>query len=875
MTDQTLDHAILSAFYQTLRSLLQMHLPQASLLASLNGKVLYIEAERDLGAIETELVPPDYWFERGEMHWLKQEGNLLGLLWNQEPIEESVVELFSRVLANAQEPQRSEEFNSLISQLSQPAVWLDAELNVQYLSRGLMELLGKKHQDLLGQHASHVFSEWPALLTGLQEAIAGHRVTIDDLLFSGAGLWLRSEARPFFAAGEPGVLWLAHEVTSEYRRNAQLDALLVGNPVPLAILDYSGTVLQASSGLMEHSSGQLVGHPLWDWTALSEPATKTIRAMVTAAAQRGIQQEAVKLQSGDQLTLRLRPALTSQKTEPLLLLDTPLQLEQALTSNVIELLERTAHAMLLLSEQGTLEYVSEQASQLIGGHLAQFRGLPMRHALQSAGVKLRYLDEALFEQPEALLRDLPKTAEIMLTRPDGATRQLECQLSAIELPNVTEQGVLVNLRDMTALRHAQSKLQHDLRHDSLTGLRNRLGFREQLTQLLADCGPEAGAVACIAVENHPTLLTALGRTALDLMNIQLAARLSDLTEGRRGAVGRLGDNELVIALCGVSAEEITELVVPRLSAPVRAGRREATLSFLVGTASWHGLAAETALHNAETALESVKKVGKGKVQVFNETLRAEAAQTFALEEDLRQAISSGTGLAVVYQPALSLSTQQVTAAEALIRWTHPTQGEISPAQFLSLASQTGQMGKLGAWIVAQVSEQQAIWQKRWPQLRLSVNLSLQELSGEGELARLLPSLPALPHFEVNSDCLLEHAEETLELIQKIKGRGAEVWVDDFGEGVTSLSALTLYPLSGIKLHPNLTAKLPDDTRGVALVEATLALARRLDLQVTAVGVESETQLEELRDLGCDQAQGYAISPPLPAPEFEQWLKQRK
>ncbi|WP_146009596.1 putative bifunctional diguanylate cyclase/phosphodiesterase, partial [Deinococcus planocerae] len=536
------------------------------------------------------------------------------------------------------------------------------------------------------------------------------------------------------------------------------------------------------------------------------------------------------------------------------------------------------HAALLVDPAGRTQLVSERAAELLGLEGSRLLGVPLTRALPDLGVRLHTPGGAPLAFPDLRAESLtlPLETELLLVRPDGGGRHLEVRGTLLpgEAPGARP-GLLLTLRDVSALRHAQARLRHGARHDPLTGLLNRAGLREALVQ------GAPGTALCLDLDGFGALNAALGRTACDHLLIGVAARLGDLADARGGRAARLGDDAFALFLPHSGPPEtagaLTAALRSAFTAPVRAGRQAVPLTFALGVAPV-GLGDDgAALADAETALTHARRRGRAQASTFGPGLREEVADPFRLEEALREALSGeGEGLTLHYQPALHLASGRVTGAEALLRWTHPALGELPPAQVLPLAARAGLMAPLAGWVLRRAVEEGRAWRATHPGLRLSVNLSLGGQWCPTDLEELLPFLAehGSPDVEVGAGCLLDPGEGTLDLLEALRERGARLWVDDFGEGTTSLSALSRHPLTGIKLHPNLTARLPGDPRGVTLVEATLDLARRLGWQVTAVGVESAAGLELLRGLGCDAVQGHAVCPPLDPEAFGAWLRGR-
>ncbi|BDP42827.1 GGDEF domain-containing protein [Deinococcus aetherius] len=877
--------------HTALREVLRLYAPGATLLTALEGEVLRVGADGIARETGGELVPPDAWLEGGELTWLTRGGTLLGLMWCEGAAPPAdVADLLTLLLGAARGDGDGREADVLVTQFPLPAAWLRADLTFRQVSRPFLELLGLSDAQVLGRPLRELLPGMPALAAGLVQAAAGRTVSLPDEPLppapGGAAargtVWVRGEARPSFGGAGAGVLWTLRDVTAEHRQAELLEALLGGHATPAALLTPGGTVLHASPGWHDLLPGAAFpGSPLW--ACFPETPPETLQALVREAAQGGPARARVPLAAGGSVTLSVRQVAARENADPLLVVEAGTEAGPGTPGDgwggaAARVLALGDHAALLVDHAGRTQLVSERAAELLGLEASRLLGVPLTRALGDLGVRLHTPEGAALSLPDlrAGSLTLPLETELLLVRPDGGGRHLEVRGTLLpgEHPGAPP-GLLLTLRDVSALRHAQARLRHGARHDPLTGLLNRAGLRETLVQ------GAPGTALCLDLDGFGALNAALGRTACDHLLIGVAARLGDLADARGGRAARLGDDAFALFLPHSGPPETADLLAgavrAALAAPVRAGRQAVPLTFALGVAPVSLGTDGAALANAEIALAHARSRGRAGTSTFTPGMREEVAATFRLEEALREALAGEEkGLTLHYQPTLHLASGRVTAAEALLRWAHPALGELPPSQVLPLAARAGLMAPLAEWVLGRAALQGQAWRETHPGLRLSVNLSLRGRWCPGPLEGLWPLLaghPA-PDVEVSAACLLDPGEGTLDLLDTLREHGARLWVDDFGEGTTSLSTLGRFPLTGIKLHPNLTARLPGDPRGVTLVEATLDLARRLGWQVTAVGVETAAALELLRDLGCDAVQGHAVCPPLDPEDLGAWLRER-
>lgn len=884
MTPSALHH---TALQTALSELLRVHAPQATLLASLGDDVLRVRADNTSDVIGHDLVPPDDWFTKGEMTWLTRDGALLGLLWSEDgQVPPGAVQVLTMLLAAARVDGANREAEVLVTQLPMATAWITGEMLFRKVSRPFLEMFGLSDAQVVGKTVDQVFPDRPSLLSAIQAAVAGRSVRVPDELFRQGERerWLRGEARPYFGGTTAGVMMTLQDVTGEYERASRVAALL-DTDRPAALLTESGVVLQASQGLLELAppgSVAALGTPLWAWPCFADAPSRAVSDLVKLAASGGAARADVELVGGGTLPLSVR-----RTSEAGLLVAEGLTVArdgQAPLGMISEVLALSDDATILVDHAGRAQLVSERAAQLLGVEAARLVGLGVTRVLGELGIKAFTPSGEALTLPDWREVGLPYKQEVLLATPDGLVRHMELRATAVgesatSTSAASRAGLLLIMRDLTALRRAQAKMRHAARHDSLTSLMNRIGLREVLSGLPPQNAP--GAVISLDIDGFGALNAALGRTACDRILIQVAAWLNDLVAQRGGHAARLADDTFAVTLPGLNVHEAAALVREQVTRPLRAGGRDLSLSVTLGAAPTLDSAPEAALGDAEIAMQYAKAQGqKGQsetqVSVFNASMRDSVASAFELAEALRGAVP-GKQFTLLYQPAINLRTGQPVGAEALLRWNHPTLGVLPPNQFLEIASRSDLITQVSEWVVqAALQGRKAVraaLPKHHANWRVAVNLGLEELRRSATLGNLLPLLHSegAPDIEVSAGSLLDHSEETLGLLEQLRALGAHLSVDDFGEGASSLSALTRFPLHALKLHPTLTAKLPGDEKSVALVQGTIDLAHRLGLSVTAVGVETEEQLRVLRELGCDAAQGYAIAPPMSAPDLLEWL----
>jgi diguanylate cyclase (GGDEF)-like protein/PAS domain S-box-containing protein len=431
--------------------------------------------------------------------------------------------------------------------------------------------------------------------------------------------------------------------------------------------------------------------------------------------------------------------------------------------------------------------------------------------------------------------------------------------------------------EVTASKEAEARLLHQALHDPLTGLPNRHLFMERLGALLTRAHrPEnrAFAVLYIDLDRFKVVNDSLGHHAGDQLLVAVADRL---TESLRATdtVARFGGDEFAVLLVDLDSPEnamhVAERITSVLAAPVNLGGYEVFTSASIGIAlsSTGHDRPEYLLRNADVAMYRAKGAGANRYEVFDRGMHAQALSRLQMETDLRRAVARDE-FRLRFQPIIALSTGSVSGFEALLRWQHPERGLMPPGEFVPLAEETGVIIPLGEWVLREACAHLARWRADFPGLRLviSVNISARQFVQRDLVARVGRAvedaglLPRHLKLEITESAVLDRAGDTGAMLQTLKEMGVQVHMDDFGTGYSSLSTLHHLPVDGLKVDQSFVARMEDDPATCQLVRTITAMARGLELAVIAEGVETPHQLREVREMGCDYAQGYLIARPL-------------
>jgi diguanylate cyclase (GGDEF)-like protein/PAS domain S-box-containing protein len=473
----------------------------------------------------------------------------------------------------------------------------------------------------------------------------------------------------------------------------------------------------------------------------------------------------------------------------------------------------------------------------------------------------------------------PRNGQIVSARrPDGSCVWLSVSCRALNPGGELPAAVVVSMTDITERRMIEGQREYEATHDALTGLYNRTVAIDRLGPAARARRPGSTAVLFIDVDKFKTINDSLGHAVGDKVLQIIGARLRGST--RRGdTVGRLGGDEFVVIAHDIAgAEEVTALaehIRGTLRQPVAVDGRNLHVDASVGIVIAHPddtRAGEDLLRDADLAMYRAKTQGRGRHAYFDVDLRERTQRRLQLEQDLRDAPRLGQ-LWLAYQPIVDLRTGRTTAVEALLRWTHPRYGLIPPGEFIPLAEDSDLITVIGAHMLHLATEEMVGLRARFPGLQLAVNLSARQLDDP----RLVPSVRAaadatgLPPdalcLEITESALMRDPHAAARTLAAVRDLGARLAIDDFGTGYSSLAQLMTLPLDTLKIDRTFVAGLGRSKDAEAIVTSIIAMAHAVDLTVVAEGVEHAHQLDTLRELECDLAQGYHLGRPVAAAEL--------
>lgn len=469
-------------------------------------------------------------------------------------------------------------------------------------------------------------------------------------------------------------------------------------------------------------------------------------------------------------------------------------------------------------------------------------------------------------------------------------------------PILDDEGELILLsgicQDVTEQAEAEEKIRFLSHYDPITGLAGR-ALLDEMLETAIQRGMEAGksgAVLRIAFGGVRRVSESIGQQAGDAALQQMSARVIGWVRENGPAlfspesqlsmtVGRIGSAELALTVPEIDdpqrAAVLAERLITEVSGTLRVADTEVAPALAVGIAVWpfDGKEPDTLLRNSRMAMEHAANQVDQQYHYFTSDMNDAALERIELEKDLRHAIEQGQ-LCLYYQPKIDTMTGRITGAEALIRWQHPEAGLRYPIEFIPLAEETGLILPMGEWVVREACRQQRLWrEKGLPPLAIAANLSPAQLASDSIVAVVAESLreaggnPADFELEITETALFQDSGVCLRRLEELKELGVRISLDDFGTGYSSLSYLKSFPVDTVKIDQSFIEGLGTDANDTAVIEAIVSLAKALGLHVVAEGTETENQWRHLRELRCDEVQGFLFSRAVEADAFEALVRE--
>jgi diguanylate cyclase (GGDEF)-like protein/PAS domain S-box-containing protein len=534
---------------------------------------------------------------------------------------------------------------------------------------------------------------------------------------------------------------------------------------------------------------------------------------------------------------------------------------------------------------GKITFLNLVAERMTGWSCQEAAGRPMAEVFRIVDATSRETTPNPMEKAVGQNRTVHLPLNCILIRRDGFEIPIEDSVAPIHDRDGQATGAVIVFRDVSAARAMALQMAHSAQHDFLTGLPNRMLFNDRVSQAigLAARHMKKVGVLFLDLDGFKHINDSLGHPIGDKLLQSIAKRLVDCVRGS-DTVSRQGGDEFVVLLSEMENPEDAAITARRMlqavaeAHPIDQHDLHVTTSIGLSVYPDDGLDAETLIKNADIAMYQAKENGRQSYQFFMPAMNVRAVERQSIEESLRRALERQE-FALHYQPKINLKTGEISGAEALIRWTHPTRGPVPPGQFIPVAEDCGLILPIGNWVLREACKQARAWvDAGLPLGTMAVNISAMEFRDENFLEGVFAILkdtgldPRSLELELTESVLMKRAEATESILRKLRARGVQLAVDDFGTGYSSLSYLRKFPIDALKIDQSFVRQIttaPDET---TIVTAVISMGRSLNLRVVAEGVETQEELKFLQAHQCDEAQGYYFSRPVLPHVFAQLLK---
>lgn len=693
---------------------------------------------------------------------------------------------------------------------------------------------------------------------------------------------------------------LAVSETNSRKNEQRFRMIFDAAPNALFLLDAGGRIVMVNSTaetMLGYSHGEMIGQPMetlfpetMRTTYAEQHARHTAHPAPGPVAVQGDLYVRHKNGDGIPVSISLSQIVLDDKRETLAVVrDTTTTKEmenllrrhsqefQALVDNAPDVIARFDREQRFLYANPAIELAIGVGHGECWGKTWAELGLPLE-----AAEPWRHSVDEVFEHGEAA------TVECGIEIPQLGLRHFHVRMVPERDMENRVVSVLVIARDISERKRHEDQLFHQARHDVLTGLPNRALILDRLQQAIshAQRGQRLLAVAYLDLDHFKDINDTLGHDAGDELLRQAATRINGAL--RQGdTVGRQSGDEFILLLPDiVHIEDVTivaEKVLDTLVRPFMLNGREVYVTGSLGLSICpsDGEDAESLLRNADIAMYRAKEEGRNSFRFYVSEMDERMRARVEIEHDLRLAIKRGE-LMLHYQPRVSLISGAILGFEALVRWNHPREGLISPDRFIGVAEDTGLIMPLGDWVLETACRRARQWQDMGlPEMRMSVNLSARQFRDPGLVGRVERVLaetgldPAFLELEITESTVMHDSEAAIGTLRALKKLGIALSVDDFGTGYSSLSYLKLFPIDVLKIDRSFVRDLTTDADDAAIVRAIVTLSHSLGLVVVAEGVEEVAQAAFLRDVKCDELQGYYFSRPLPEEAAEHLLRSNR
>ncbi|MHB8217458.1 MAG: putative bifunctional diguanylate cyclase/phosphodiesterase [Candidatus Sulfotelmatobacter sp.] len=666
---------------------------------------------------------------------------------------------------------------------------------------------------------------------------------------------------------EQGVPMTALTVT---RTLSEAETHLAGNPVDIILLDLGLPDAQGME-VVRRAQAAAPHIPLVVLTGLDD------ESLASEALQGGAQDYLIKGQIEPRSLMKALRYAMERKT-----------LEEALFSEK-ELAQVTLNsigeAVVCTDVSGNITYLNLVAERMTSWTHEEAAGRPIAEVIRILDARSRGAVSNAIGMVMGQNRTMRMASTAILIRRDLVEIAIEDSVAPIHDREGRVTGAVMVFRDVSAAQAMTLQMTHAAEHDFLTGLPNRTLLNDRINQAIAVSSRRIRKVAVLFLDldGFKHINDSLGHTVGDKLLQSIAQSLQECMRST-DTVSRQGGDEFVVLLSEMEECEDAAITARRMLQQVAKVHSidqqelHVTASIGVSVSPDDGSDAETLVKNADTAMYQAKENGRNGYQFFKPAMNIRAVERQSMEESLRCALERQE-LVLHYQPKIILNTGEITGAEALLRWSHPTRGLVPPSQFIPVAEDSGLILPIGIWVLHEACRQTRDWADAGlPGLKIAVNVSGVEFRQDNFLENVFAVLtdtglnPGSLELELTEGVLMKQADSAISVLQQLRTRGVQIAVDDFGTGYSSLSYLSKFPIDALKIDQSFVRQITITPENTTIVRAIISMGRSMKLRLIAEGVETKDELAFLQDHQCDEGQGYYFSRPVPAQEFAKLLK---
>ncbi|MDK1287237.1 EAL domain-containing protein [Pseudoalteromonas umbrosa] len=524
--------------------------------------------------------------------------------------------------------------------------------------------------------------------------------------------------------------------------------------------------------------------------------------------------------------------------------------------------------VVITNERFKIEYVNPKMVEMTGFSESHFLDSPLLGIISNEMAIL--IDDIDFDLKS---RNYWR-GDTLLQSSDNEQIWVSLSISPIRENGGRISSYVASAQDISFVKESQRKMEELAYFDTLTGLANRTFFRMQLrkSMALASRGHYAFALFYFDLDEFKRINDTLGHDAGDRLLVEVADRLKQRLRAE-DTIARLGGDEFAVLLSGIStrdnAMDVAHTIQKTLGQPILLGNNEVIVSASIGItlAPFDSQEEEQLLKHADLAMYEAKAKGRNTFHFYSQELNAAANERLHIENELRQAIKSQQ-FSLQYQPQIDSRTGKIVGYEALIRWNHPTEGNIPPTKFIPIAEATGLIVEIGTWVLKEACRFSAVLKSKGYTADISINLSARQFKDSNLIDTISYTLnevglpPSMLHLELTESMLMGDVEAAIEQLKEMKKLGVSLSIDDFGTGYSSLSYLKRFPVDVLKVDRSFVKDIPQDTNDMEITAAIIAMAQKLSMKVVAEGVETAEQVAFLQRNNCHIVQGYYYSAPL-------------